>query len=115
MKNSFTIIAGLAFAILFTACPDAGDLPDCIVKRISAIEAETKHCPGSASVKQYQFQDKTVYVFNTGNCIPDAAAEVVDAQCATICYVGGFRPNNQECQGMDFRESAKEEKVLWQN
>ena len=46
-------------------------------------------------VKEYLFQNKTVYVFNPGNCGADMHAEVIDINCKTLGYLGGITGNTK--------------------
>jgi hypothetical protein len=83
----FTIIS------LFGCKKDNTDpeIPFCIETKINEFSLET--CDNGANVKEYLFQNKTVYVFDPGTCGADLTSEVIDAECTTLGFLGGFAGN----------------------
>jgi hypothetical protein len=92
---------------------DAGmqnSTPACILKKIERFSKES--CTKGPNVKEYTFQNKQVFVFDQGNCGNDMTSEVVDAECNTMGYLGGFT-GNVKINGEDF-EHALLIKLLWE-
>jgi hypothetical protein len=80
--------------ISFLGCKkDNADLeiPFCIETKINEFSLEA--CDNGANVKEYLFQNKTVYVFDPGTCGADLTSEVIDAKCTTLGFLGGFAGN----------------------
>lgn len=67
------------------------EIPFCIETKINEFSLET--CDNGANVKEYLFQNKTVYVFDPGTCGADLTFEVIDAECTTLGFLGGFAGN----------------------
>ena len=70
---------------------DDSEIPICIETKINEFSLEA--CDNGANVKEYLFQNKTVYVFDPGTCGADMTSEVVDAECTTLGFLGGFLGN----------------------
>ncbi|WP_139923771.1 hypothetical protein [Hymenobacter sp. DG01] len=104
----------LAAALFLSACDEADiekGTPSCIRQKTINLERDTP-CDEGAYVKEYFFQGKTVYMFDSGNCIADGSAEVTDADCNTLGYLGGFGGNGK-INGEDFR-SAEYKRTIWE-
>lgn len=67
-----------------------------------------------ASVKEFIFQGKTVYVLSEGNCIANSGAEVIDSDCNHLGYLGGF-VGNIEINGVEFSPNATLIRTIWEN
>lgn len=67
--------------------------PSCLDNKISAFKSSST-C-NDANVKQYTFQNKTVYVFDNGTCGADMASEVIDFNCNSLGYLGGISGNTK--------------------
>ena len=81
----------LLIAFLTIRCADRDvpeDTPACIRKKIRQFNRGAA-CDAGASVTQYIFQGRTIYVFNPGNCGYDMSAAVVDRDCNDICSLDG--------------------------
>ena len=91
----------------------ADNTPTCLKAKIEQFSKSKASCPSGASMKQYTFQHKTVYVFDPGNCGADMASPVVDAHCNDIGSLGGFT-GNMKVNGEDF-SSATYVKTIWSN
>ncbi|MGB0918083.1 MAG: DUF6970 domain-containing protein, partial [Flavobacteriales bacterium] len=76
-----------ASAVAVTSC-NQDDNAECVDDRIANFGNEI--CEEGATVKKYSFQENTVYVIHPGNCVVDGADEVIDSDCETLGYVGGF-------------------------
>ncbi|SDY04980.1 DUF6970 domain-containing protein [Hymenobacter psychrophilus] len=88
----------------------------CITEKVQQF-AKGSSCKTStptigASVKEYRFQERLVYVFDMGNCLADASADVLDANCQRIGMLGGLAGINQ-VNGESF-EKAELQRTLWQ-
>ncbi|MBL7711831.1 MAG: hypothetical protein JNL13_05180 [Chitinophagaceae bacterium] len=90
-----------------------GRNPECLKAKIAEFSQSPLSCKTGASLKQYTFQGKTVYVFAPGNCGADMASSVVDEQCKNIGSLGGFT-GNMKVNGEDF-SSATYVKTIWSN
>lgn len=85
--------------------------PRCLKETLEGLRREG--CSKGASLKEYSFQNKTVYVFEPGNCGADMAAPVLDKRCERIGYLGGFT-GNTIINGEDFGH-ARYIKTIWSN
>ena len=65
-------------------------------------------------VDEYEFQGKTVYAFVPDNSMADAATEIKDGNCTTLCSVGGFGgPAINQCNGVAFFPNATFKRNIW--
>ncbi len=71
-------------------------------------------CPTTANVKRYKFQGNETYVIFPGTCGADLTDEVLDANCVTIGYLGGFG-GGTDINGEDFYANATLEETVWSN
>ena len=113
MKNIlFLVLLAMAFTL---ACKKdrEKDLPACIKTQLDAFKLGAQSCAaGSASLKTYQFQNQTVYVFDEGPCIADNAKRVLDKDCNQRCVLGGIG-GITDCSGADFMATATGEFQVW--
>ena len=65
----------------------------CLQTKINSFSSGNYACPTGANVKEYLFQNSTVYVFDPGNCMADMTSEVINSDCQTLGYLGGFAAN----------------------
>jgi hypothetical protein len=65
----------------------------CLQTKINSFSSGNYACPTGANVKEYLFQNSTVYVFDPGNCMADMTSEVINSDCQTLGYLGGFAGN----------------------
>jgi hypothetical protein len=84
--------------------------PKCIEKKIKEFNKSTG-C-NTAKVEEYTFQGITVYLFDPGNCGADLQAQVYNADCKNIGYLGGFE-GSVKINGEDF-SNATLVKTVWQ-
>jgi hypothetical protein len=83
--------------------------PKCIEKKIRDFDKTS--CDNGANVKEYTFQNKTVYVFNPGTCGADMTSEVTDSDCNSMGFLGGIA-GNTIINGEDF-SNASFVKIIW--
>ncbi|ALD21416.1 DUF6970 domain-containing protein [Hymenobacter sp. DG25A] len=111
MKKIFYCLIGSAFA--FTACEKvdiAKDSPKCIKQK--AVDLKEAPCESDVNIKEYFFQGKLVYVLNPGDCIADGNAEVIDGNCNSLGYLGGFG-GNTKINDEDFSK-AEYKRTIWE-
>lgn len=102
-------------ALALSACdkPDiASNTSKCIEQKIEAFE-KASACKEGASVAEYFFQEKLVYVFNPGGCIADGSSQVMDADCNSLGYLGGFG-GNTNVFGASFAK-AEFKRTVWES
>ena len=106
--------------IALTSCENldiAPEVPNCVEKKIKYFNKHTfcedREPSVKASVEEYKFQNKTVYVLIEGNCNPDSGAEVIDSNCNKLGYLGGFA-NIQEVDGVAFYPNATFIRKVWE-
>lgn len=85
--------------------------PDCVKDKINTFDREIT-CSDGVNVTEYTFQNKTVYVFNPGTCGADMSSEVIDTDCNTIGYLGGFS-GNMIINNEDF-SNAMYKGIIWE-
>jgi hypothetical protein len=112
MRNVAMILFVFVFSAL-TSCnkhENEPGPPKCIEDKIISFN-KTFICE-EANVTEYVFQGKTVYVFNPGyTCRADMVSEVIDSDCNTLGYLGGFF-GNKIINGEDFSK-ARLIKIIW--
>ena len=105
----------ILFLLVFVSCKKsdiADGTPSCIYKEIAANKINSHW--GVASVEEYLFQNKLVYVFNPGTDIADAPSIIKDDNCNTICNVGGYGiPPVSMCNGDIFYQVATLKRTIW--
>lgn len=95
---------------LFFLVTMACKTPETLAKQATPLELKiqefTKNaCPNGASVQEYLFQGKPVFVFNKGNCGADIPQEVVDADAKRMGLLGGII-GNMKINGEDFSKAT---------
>jgi hypothetical protein len=90
--------------------PIEKETPECVVKKIK----DYKHgpCKHGSKVKEFLFQEKTVYAFSPGNCGADLGGEVIDAECTHVGFLGGIS-GNTIINGEEF-SNATFIKTIWE-
>ena len=63
---------------------------------------------------EYQFQGQPVYLFEPGTCGADMPIYVLDAQCDTLGFLGGFA-GFTKIQGLDFASNSSFQGTIWHN
>lgn len=101
------ILLATGVALALSACKKEscgfGEVPECIMDRIENNDNEL-FCD-DANVKAYTFQQKTVYVFDAGTCGADFSYPVLDADCNTLGFLGGFQ-GNTKINGEEFSNAV---------
>jgi len=69
-------------------------------------------CEKGACVKEYLFQNQTVFVFDQMKCGADMTSEVFDEDCNSIGYLGGIS-GNSKINGVDFSD-ANFVRTVWE-
>ena len=85
--------------------------PECLSGKIN--DWKEKYCESGKSVKEYTFQNKSVYVFTPGTCGADMQTIVLDASCKELGALGGIL-GNTKINGEDF-STATYVKTIWSN
>lgn len=95
---------------LFMSCSKSiSETPACVNDKI-ADYSKSATCK-DATVKEYNFQSQTVYVFEPGTCGADMTSAVINADCKTIGHLGGIT-GNTKINGTEF-SSAVFVKIVW--
>jgi hypothetical protein len=100
------LITLVALLIIATGCEKSSleMLPSaCLISSIETFKKESL-C-NDASVKEYRFQQKPVYVFDNGNCGADLASIVTDDACNKLGSLGGIT-GNQIINGESFANAV---------
>jgi hypothetical protein len=113
----FLSVFTIAIFLITSSCHNPGiakGIPKCIYKEIDAGSQNADWMIGS--VKEYEFQGKTVYAFEPDNGrIADGATTIKDGACNTLCNVGGFAgPRNNQCMGGNFFTDAVYKRTIWE-
>ncbi|MDU0371318.1 DUF6970 domain-containing protein [Hymenobacter endophyticus] len=121
MKQFFYFLLLGAASGLLGACDEfdiAKDTPACVRTQTEefargAASCKTDQHTIGASVKEYRFQNQTVYVLDMGNCIADGSAEVIGENCQRLGFLGGFG-GSTTVNGESFTK-AEYKRTIWQN
>lgn len=99
---------------LVVSCNKPVNESDCIKAKIISFQHGVDICDDGATVDKYSFQNDYVYVFNLGDCVADFPFEVINSNCETIGYLGGFA-GNDSINGASFSSSAVFVEQVWSN
>lgn len=117
--KSCLLVTAVGIILIFSACNKhslkiAPDVPACIQDEIRNNYKNPNWMIGA--VEEYQFQSKAVYAFQPDQKrIADASTAVKDANCNTLCHVGGFGgPSVNLCNGENFFQAAVLKRVIWE-
>ncbi len=113
MKNLLFVLLTL-IGLTFIACNDddaAPDTPACVQDIIDSGELDSTSCVGL--VTRYNFRGENVFVLSSTSCF-DGTDVVLDAQCDTICMLGGF-VGALACDGeANFYDVATDAEVIYE-
>jgi hypothetical protein len=111
MKALFALFI---FAMLWPGCRkhDVQESP-CMAASVENFKKATI-CDHGASVKTYEFDGKTVYVFHPGDCGADMQAKVTDANCHVLGYLGGIA-GETKINGVEFSTNSYYLRTVWSN
>ncbi len=107
------VAAGLLCILACNKDDPETEIPNCLDMQIESFQSSGTACSSGASVSEYTFQNRTVYVFSPGNCGADLSSEVLDRECRLIGMLGGIS-GNSEVNGEDFG-TADLVRVVWSN
>lgn len=113
MKIRF-LITMLLFVLFACKKNNLEKVPECIQNKINAFEKNESTCTDGASVDEYKFQEKSVYVFDPGLCGDDMASDVYDSNCGNLGFLGGLI-GNDTINGESFSEQAIYIETVWKN
>ena len=102
----------MSAVLAFTGCNKVDvekGTPKCVKKEIKDFN-KSSQCD-DATVEEYSYQGKTVFVFNHGSCGRDFSSRVIDSDCNYLGSLGGF-VGNTEINGENF-SSATFIKTTW--
>ena len=83
----------------------------CINSKVTQFKSQA--CPTGASVKEYLFQNQTVYSFDPGICGGDLATYILSEDCDTLGFLGGIT-GNTTINGVPF-SNAEFLGTVWSN
>ena len=110
MKIRILSIVIIIFLLGCTKSEIKSDISECIEKKIKLFSSDNNYC-NNASVREYRFQNKMVYVFDVGNCGADISAPVIDNNCNNLGFLGGISGNGI-INGESF-SNAKYLRTIW--
>ncbi|MGL5888381.1 MAG: DUF6970 domain-containing protein [Bacteroidia bacterium] len=111
MKN--LAFLSLLLITLFASCEREGNgTTACIQEKIDELAVNAGN--SDASVKEYRFQNQTVYVFNNGTQVMDGVEFVYDTGCNQLGFLGGLM-GNSTINGQDFYNNAIYTRTIWTN
>jgi len=88
----------------FLSCgTDDPELPECMEPIFEQYKLEA--CKGSGDLTTWMFNGELVYCFLYGECLVDRGAEIYDANCNYLCFLGGITEISV-CQGFDWDSNA---------
>lgn len=106
--------------LLFPACAArtksvdkaVSDIPTCVQSYIDTFKLTPQN--HVASILEYAFQGRLVYVFTPAKLLADGSIKVVSKNCESMCEIGGFAGlKNSDCNGDNFFEKAVLKRTLW--
>ncbi len=101
----FLLILTIASCKKFDIEPGA---PECIK---NAARERTKDVNSEyATILEYEFQGKLVYVFDLSAGTPDSQADIFDSNCTLLGYLGGIS-GNRIINGEDFSTAIFKRKI----
>ena len=112
MKN-FTLSLAIV-CILCLACRKSNEqdrTPTCLENSIAQFVLYA--CDTGATVKEYRFQGKIVYLMEPGSCGADMQSIVLDRECNNLGALGGIT-GNTKIDGVEF-STATYIRTVWHN
>jgi hypothetical protein len=111
MFSRFTI--SILIALFLWSCEDTGPVNNVSKCINSIIEADPPDCgdESNTTVDEYYFQNELVYVFDYSFCCCDYSSPVLNAECETLGYLGGFE-GNSIINGEDFSHAVFQ-RTVW--
>lgn len=90
----------------------AQEIPECLQKMIKEYRAEEKQNPPK-SIYSYLYKGQTVYYVTPPCC--DFFSDLFDNNCKLIGHPDGGFTGRGDGNITDFRDSAKDEKLIWKD
>jgi hypothetical protein len=87
-------------------------IPSCIQQKIDQIKKEPKWNP-PAEVHEYSYKRERVFYFSSNCC--DKYNEVYDENCNYVCAPSGGYTGKGDMKCPDFKENAKEIRLVWKD
>ncbi len=112
MKNIALTVVAICLSLL--ACKKSGiakNTPNCIHKEIAIIKKNENAI--SPIIKEYIFQNQTVYLIDFGMGHVDGQSKVVDKRCNELGNLGGIL-GDTKINGEDFLTVAVYVKTIWE-
>ena len=109
------LFIALLLLIFFTGCTK-----NCIENNSECLQSKIEEfkfkaiCTDGASIKEYTFQDKTVYVFDQSQCMADGWADIWDKDCNFLGMLGGIA-GFSKINDVAFYDNAKYKQTIWHN
>jgi hypothetical protein len=114
-KKLMRLFVFMAALLLAAGCKKncTEDIPSCIQTEIEQFQNRDAICLHGASVTEYIFQGKRVFVFYLGDCIADGSSMVKDESCTELGSVGGI--SGTMLNGVEFYSNAQLVRKIWGN
>ncbi|MDQ3682959.1 MAG: hypothetical protein M3352_07795 [Bacteroidota bacterium] len=113
MKLYITVaLIFLLFSIQQCSKVKSLDIPACLQKKINEIKKAPKWNP-PASVNEYMYNGKTVYLFSSDCC--DQYNMIYDSDCNYVCAPSGGITGKGDGKCEDFNPLAKHIRLVWKD
>ena len=112
--KSFLVSLVIFLTIGAKKCKEGGKekIPSCIQQKIDQIKKEPKWNP-PAEVHEYSYNGKRVFYFSSNCC--DRYNEVYDENCNYVCAPSGGYSGKGDMKCPDFKDNAKEVRLIWKD
>ena len=87
--------------------------PSCVFTTLEQFKTSHNLCSTGASVKEFKWDGRAVFVFDEGICIADGQSAVLDANCKVLGYLGGIA-GNSKIEGKEWA-GAVYVQTIWSN
>lgn len=117
MKKNVTLLFGILLTtILINSCNKskiADDVPPCIKEQIKNCKKNSCCIKGECMIREYLFDEKTVYSIVGNDCGINGSMMIFDVDCNFLGSIGGIHNNNTMIQNKDF-SSAVFIRTIWE-
>jgi len=105
----------LCCSFIWIACSKDGHtgLPYCINRAIRQLQQNNNCRPGGSFVKEYSFQQQTVYEVTDCDETADGTRTIISGHCEVLGYLGGIAGNGR-INGESF-DKAVYIRTVWSN
>lgn len=104
--------SALGLLLLVSCSPRLTNGPECMPSALASFQSWC--CTSGAHIDAFTFQGQPVYLFEPGTCGADMPTYVLDAQCDTLGFLGGFAGFTQ-INGVDFASHSSFQGTIWKN